>query len=162
MEVGNVDYLRYSSVLQHISLYSFLFLAGIGLIYFIRKLITKNRECTYQSTWGCGYTAPTSRMQYTGKSFTKPLSKLFNFVLIEKKNFNELKSNEIFPVSRKYSSSYLDFWEHWLINPATKYLDLFIDLFKFIQNGRIQAYVLYGIIFILIVFIGTVFHSSLQ
>jgi len=162
MEVGNVDYLRYSSILQHISLYSLLFLAGIGLIYFIRKSITKNRESTYQSTWGCGYTAPTSRMQYTGKSFTKPLSKLFNFVLIEKKNFNELKSNEIFPVSRKYSSSYLDFWEHWLINPATKYLDLFIDLFKFIQNGRIQAYVLYGIIFILIVFIGTVFHSSLQ
>ncbi|MDP3433702.1 MAG: proton-conducting transporter membrane subunit [Bacteroidota bacterium] len=162
MEVGNVDFLRYSSVLQHISLYSFLFLIGIGLIFYLRRAITRNRVSTYNSTWGCGYVAPTSRMQYSGKSFTKPLSKLFNFVLIEEKNFNELKSNEIFPVNRKYSSSYLDFWEHWLINPATKYLDLFIDLFKFIQNGRIQAYVLYGIIFILIVFIGTVFHSSLQ
>jgi NADH:ubiquinone oxidoreductase subunit 5 (subunit L)/multisubunit Na+/H+ antiporter MnhA subunit len=158
MEVGNLDYLRYSSVLQHISLYSFLFLAGIGLLFFIRRAITRKRKITYNSTWGCGYTAPTSRMQYSGKSFTKPLSKLFNFVLIEEKNFNELKSNEIFPVSRKYSSSYLDFWEHWLINPAIKYLDLFVGLFKFIQNGRIQAYVLYGIVFILIVFIGTVFN----
>lgn len=158
IEIGNVDYLRYSSVLQHISLYSFLFISGIGLIYFIRKSISRNREITYNSTWRCGYTDPTSRMQYSGKSFTKPLSKLFNFVLIEKKSYNELKTNEIFPVTRKYSSSYLDFWEHWLINPAVKYLGLFIDLFKFFQNGRIQAYVLYGIVFILIVFIGTIFN----
>ncbi|HEY3370026.1 MAG TPA: proton-conducting transporter membrane subunit [Prolixibacteraceae bacterium] len=158
MDVSNVDCVRYSSVLQHISLYSFLFMAGIGCLFFIRRAITRNRESTYRSTWGCGYIAPTSRMQYSGKSFTKPLSKLFNFVLIEKKNYNELKPNEIFPVSRKYSSSYLDFWEHWLINPAIKYLDLVIDLFKFFQNGRIQAYVLYGIVFILIVFIGTVFN----
>lgn len=158
MVAGNVDYLRYSSVLQHISLYSFLFFIGIGLIFYLRRAIARKRENTYNLTWGCGYTAPTSRMQYSGKSFTKPLSKLFNFVLIEKKSYNELKTNEIFPVSRKYSSSYLDFWEHWLINPAIKYLGLFIDQFKFFQNGRIQAYVLYGIVFIMIVFIGTVFN----
>ena len=158
MEVNNVEYLRYSSVLQHISLYSFLFMGGIGFVFFIRRAVTRKREIAYHSTWGCGYIAPTSRMQYSGKSFTKPLGKLFNFVLIEKKNYNELKSNEIFPVSRKYSSSYLDFWEHWLINPAIKYLDLLIDLFKFFQNGRIQAYVLYGIVFIMIVFLGTVFN----
>ena len=158
MEIGNVDYLRYSSVLQHISLYSSLFLVGIGLLYFIRRAVTRKRASTYNSTWGCGYIAPTSRMQYSGKSFTKPLGKLFNFVLIEKKSYIELKSNEIFPASRKYSSSYLDIWEHWLINPAIRYLNLFIELFKFFQNGRIQAYVLYGIVFIMIVFLGTVFN----
>jgi hypothetical protein len=162
MEIGpessGWDFLRYSTVLQHISLYSFLFIVGIGLLYFIRRSIGRKRESTYNSTWGCGYIAPTSRMQYSGKSFTKPLGKLFNFVLIEKKSFNELKSNEIFPESRNYSSSYLDFWEHWIINPTLKYLDLFIDLFKFFQNGRIQAYVLYGIVFIMIVFIGTVLN----
>ena len=158
MEIGNADYLRYSSVLQHISLYSLLFMAVIGLLFFIRKSIAGKRESTYHSTWGCGYVAPTSRMQYSGKSFTKPLGKLFNFVLIEKKNYNELKSNEIFPQSRKYSSSYLDFWEHWLINPVIKYLNLLIDQFKFFQNGRIQTYVLYGIVFIMIVFIGTVLN----
>jgi hydrogenase-4 component B len=158
MEVENVEYLRYSSVLQNISLYSFLFIIGIGLLFFIRKAIIRNRTLIYNPTWGCGYVAPNSRMQYSGKSFTKPLSKLFNFVLIERKNYSELKPNEIFPENRRYSSSYLDFWEHWLINPAIKYLDLFLDLFKFFQNGRIQAYVLYGIIFIMIVFIGTVFN----
>lgn len=158
IEVGNIDYVRYSSVLQHISLYSFLFIAGIGLVYFIRQTVTRNRKSVYNTTWGCGYVAPTNQMQYSGKSFTKPLSKIFNFILIEKKNYKELKSNELFPVSRKYSSSYLDFWEYWMINPAVKYLDLFIEQFKFFQNGRIQAYVLYGIVFIMIVFFGTVFN----
>ena len=158
MDAVNLDYIRYSSVLQHISLYSFLFLVGIGLLLIIRRVIARERVPIYNSTWCCGYAAPTSRMQYSGKSFTKPLSKLFNFILLEKKSYNELKANEIFPVSRKYSSSYLDIWEQWLINPAIKYLNLFIELFKFFQNGRIQAYVLYGIIFIMIVLIGTLFN----
>jgi len=160
MNVANLDYLRYSSVLQHISLYLFLFLVLIGLLLIIRRAFARKRVPSTRdnSTWCCGYAAPTSKMQYSGKSFTKPLSKLFNFVLLEKKSYNELKTNEIFPVSRKYSSSYLDVWEQWLINPAIKYLNLFIELFKFFQNGRIQAYVLYGIVFIMIVFIGTVFN----
>jgi len=34
----------------------------------------------------------------------------------------------------------------------------FINLFQFVQNGRIQAYVIYGIVFILIIFIGTVLN----
>lgn len=158
IQMVNADYILYSSVLQHISLYSMLFLLVIGAVFYMRKMATRRKESIYSSTWGCGYVAPTSRMQYSGKSFTKPLAKLFNFVLIEKKSFQELQAGEIFPGQRKYSSSYLDFWERWLINPAIKYLDLLIDLFKFFQNGRIQAYVLYGIIFIMIVFIGTVIN----
>lgn len=155
LEVANVDYLRYTSVLQQVSLYSFLFLVVIGLLFFLRSRIVRKEENVYGSTWGCGYVAPNSRMQYSGKSFTKPLGKLFNYVLIEEKNYNELKAGEIFPEKRKYSSSYLDIWERWLIDPAMKYLNLFIEQFKFFQNGRIQAYVLYGIIFIMIIFIGT-------
>ena len=36
-------------------------------------------------TWGCGYVAPNPVMQYTGKSFSKSLAKLFGFITMEEK-----------------------------------------------------------------------------
>jgi NADH:ubiquinone oxidoreductase subunit 5 (subunit L)/multisubunit Na+/H+ antiporter MnhA subunit len=144
---------HYTSVMQHISLYSLLFLAFVGLLYLLRARVSATKEISYNQTWGCGYVAPTPKIQYTGKSFSKSLGKLFHFLLIEKKSYSELQRNEIFPQTRKYTSYYLDFFEHRMINPVTERLQYFIDLFKFVQNGKVQAYVLYGILFVIIVFL---------
>ena len=130
----------------------------IGIVYYVRYYLTKNNETTYSPTWGCGYVAPNSKMQYTGKSFSKMLGKLSNFMIIEKKNYKELVPSEIFPQSRTYSSFYFDLFEVKLINPAMQLLRKFINVFQFVQNGKIQAYVVYGIVFIVVVFIGTVLN----
>ncbi len=136
-----------------ISLYSLLLTGFVAIIWMFRSWVLKKRaECT-GSTWGCGYTAPNSRQQYTAKSFTKPLGKIFNFLLVEKKQFEELEQGDIFPDKKSYVSHYQDFFEHILINPVTERLVLSANWFSFIQNGRIQSYVLYGIIFILVVLI---------
>ena len=92
-------------------------------------------------------------MQYTGKSFSKSFGKVLNFMLIEKKGYKEIERTETFPVSRKYRSFYLDFIETQIINPFISLLTRFVNLFQFIQNGKIQAYVIYGIVFILVIFI---------
>jgi hypothetical protein len=141
-----------------ISLYSLLFLVVVGLIIFIRTKFLKNKSQRVDATWGCGYVAPNSRQQYTGKSFSKPLGKIINFLLIENKHYEELKPGEIFPGKRSYVSHYLDFIEHNLIDPITQRLIYSANYFSFIQNGRIQSYVLYGIIFILAMFILTLFN----
>jgi len=157
-ELENPGYLSYSNTLSGISLFSFLLLLLIGLFYSLKLGIYRKHEKAYGPTWGCAYQAPNSRLQYTGKSFSKALGKLLNFSLIEKKNYKELKPNEVFPKSRKYSSFYLDIFEQKLINPLLQQLKQFINLFNFVQNGKIQAYVLYGILFILVVFLGTLLN----
>ena len=68
------------------------------------------------------------------------------------------KKAETFPDSRKYRSFYIDIFEAKIIDPAIELLTRFIDLFQFIQNGKIQAYVIYGIVFILAIFIGTILN----
>ena len=141
-----------------ISLYSLLFLSFVGVILFVRFKVLKNKAQRIDATWGCGYVAPNSRQQYTGKSFSKPLGKIINFLLIENKHYEELKPGEIFPEKRSYVSHYLDFIEHNLIDPITQRLIYSANYFSFIQNGRIQSYVLYGIIFILAMFILTLFN----
>jgi hydrogenase-4 component B len=154
--INNEDIIRYSGILKNISLCSFLFLAGAGFLYLLKRRVTHVLKPEYASTWGCGYTAPNARMQYTGKSFSKSLSKLLNFILIEKKEYSEIGLNDTFPARRKYRSFYLDFFGANIVDPVVLVITRFVNLFQFFQNGKIQAYVIYGIVFILAIFLGTV------
>lgn len=154
----SLETFSYLRILKNISLYS-IFFAGILIVLFVlRRLLSGKNKDVIDITWGCGYIAPTPRIQYTGKSFSKSMGKLLQFIVIEKKDYTELKNEEIFPKGRKYSSHYLDIFEEKIIDPFVFQLNRLINLFKFVQNGKIQAYVLYGILFIIIVFIGTVFN----
>jgi len=156
-----LEFSGYISIMRDISLYSLLFIAITGLFWGIRVLIMRGRPQIIGPTWGCGYTAPTSKIQYTAKSFSKSLSKMFNFIVIERKQYEELKKGEIFPKNKKYVSHYHDFFEFRLIHVVTNQLIYAANYFKFIQNGRIQSYVLYGIVFILAIFLLTIFNIVL-
>ena len=146
-----------TTLMGNIGKYSLLFLLLLVLIFFVRKLFVKNRPVKINGTWGCGYIAPSNKMQYTGKSFSKTLGKLIGFITTEKKRYTELKSEEIFPQTRKHSSHYIDFFEDNIFNRVINRLIHAIGYFRFIQNGRIQMYVLYGVFFIVIIFLGTLF-----
>jgi len=156
-----VEFAGYISIMRNISLYSVLFIAITGSFWGIRVFIMRGRTQVTGPTWGCGYTAPTSKIQYTAKSFSKSLSKMFNFIVIERKQYEELKKGEIFPENKKYVSHYHDFFEFRLIHVVTNQLIYAANYFKFIQNGRIQSYVLYGIVFILAIFLLTIFNIVL-
>lgn len=133
----------------------FIFLAL--LIYFIRQSITRKRLVTNGATWGCGYIVPSVKMQYTGKSFSKSLGKLLNFIVLEKKRYNEILPAEIFPAERKYRSHYNDFFVTRVFKNIIDRLLYSLNYFQFIQNGNIRLYILYGLFFIVLVFLGTIF-----
>jgi len=152
------DMQGYISILKSITLFSTLLILVTGSIFLIRWAVTRKREEEFAATWGCAYQAPSEKMQYTGKSFSKPLGKLLNFIIIEKKGYTEISREEIFPAKRKYRSFYLDFFETKIIDPVIMLITKFINMFQFVQNGRIQAYVIYGIVFILAVFLATILN----
>ena len=141
-----------------IGFYAFIFIGLVAAIYFIRVYFTRRQPATYKPTWGCAYVAPNPRMQYTGKSFSKTLGKLLNFILIENKRYQEIPVEETFPGRRKHSSHYIDFFETRIINGIVDRLVYSMNYFQFIQNGKTQAYVLYGIFFIVLIFLGTMFN----
>ena len=145
-------------VISNVGRYSFIFLCLTLLVYLLRnRLMNKGLE-KVNSTWGCGYGIPNVKMQYSGKSFSKPLAKLLNFVVLEKKKYKEISRNEIFPPERNYSSHYIDFFESNIINKVVDKIVYAANYFQFIQNGKIQAYVLYGIFFIILIFLGTIIN----
>jgi formate hydrogenlyase subunit 3/multisubunit Na+/H+ antiporter MnhD subunit len=155
---NKMDLSGYLPVLRNISLASLLFLSVVCLVFIFRWIVMRGIKKSYSSTWGCGYPAVNAGMQYTGKSFSKSFGKILNFILIEKKGYTEIHREDTFPETRKYQSFYLDFFEEKIINPVTQLITKFINAFQFVQNGKIQAYIIYGIVFILTIFIGTVLN----
>ena len=146
-----------TSIIQWVGWYSLLFIILILGVYAIRKLITKKQTETIHATWGCGYVAPNAAMQYTGKSFSKTLAKLLYFFVPEKKKYQELRSYEIFPAKRNHSTYYSDFFEQVIIDNLIQYLLNFMNFFQFIQNGKLQRYILYGLFFIIAILLGLAF-----
>jgi formate hydrogenlyase subunit 3/multisubunit Na+/H+ antiporter MnhD subunit len=137
--------------------FSMLFILLLVLIYGARKSFARKRSVATDLTWSCGYAAPTARMQYTGKSFSKSLGKLLDFIVLEKKKYKEIFPNEIFPNERRHSSHYNDFFVTKIFNGIVDRLLYSLNYFQFIQNGKIQMYILYGVFFIVLVFLGTIF-----
>ena len=125
------------------------FLLLIGLIYLIRRRMTINRPQNFNITWNCGYVAPTSKMQYTASSFIRAYRKLAEpFLSISKK---KKEITEVFPKTGGQETHPYDKAEEWFIDYPLQLLKTFFNRFIFLQNGNLQFYILYGIVFISLV-----------
>jgi len=113
----------------------------------IRKLAFRKKTISVLPTWNCAYTAPTSRIQYTASSFVKTYSKLFGMIFLVYKKEKEVEG--IFPTNAHLETHPYDKIEKWFIDYPITNLKLFLDRFTFVQNGRLQFYILYGILFII-------------
>lgn len=137
---------------------SLLFICVLLLLIGLRWLLVHKRSNEMNETWGCGYVAPVLKAQYSGKSYTRPFGQLFSFLIKEEKNDGKIAKTELYPANHRFATSYSDLIEKYLIHPLTKGLSFILNRFGFIQNGQIQSYVLYGIFFIILVFLGTAFN----
>jgi len=145
-------------IVSSVGIASLLLILLIGAVYVLRSKISGKKIARYSSTWGCGYTASNIRMQYTGKSFTKTLAKLFSTIASEQKNYSEIRKHDVFPAGRSYQSNYAEFFEKNIINKVSNQILHFMNHFTFIHNGQVQMYVLYGLIFVMILIMATIFN----
>lgn len=117
----------------------------------LRRYVNRKRKVETGPTWGCGYSIATSKMQYTASSYVRSYSKVAKPLLdIEKK---EVEIERVFPIKKHYETDPYDKIERIFIDYPLKLINRITDLFMFLQNGRLQTYILYGIIFITAVII---------
>ena len=146
------------SNLMHIGLVGLFFVGLMVSVFGIRWLLVRKRNSVAYETWGCGYVAPVKSAQYTGQSFTRSFGLLFSFIVKENKRGEKLSKHIIYPGPYHFSTNYVDLLERYLISPLAKRLTFMLNYFQFIQNGQIQSYVLYGLFFIILIFLGTAFN----
>lgn len=140
--------LEFMAVTQSVSL------AAGGLILLslsvlgIKKITTSSRNIVIAPTWGCGYPVQTPRLQYTANSFVRSFRKLIRPLLIMNKKEGAIDG--VFPKPVHSETHPYDKLEAFLIDNPTKFIRVFMGRFRFVQNGSVQYYISYGVIFIFI------------
>lgn len=140
-------------VLAIISVIVLAFSLFIAVLYFIKKFLIKNSQ--QHVTWGCGYDKGNNHIQYTASSYASPFSSILTPLF--KKIFDVKKPKGLFPKDAHYNSDVEDVEEAYIINPIIKFDEKFLSKFERLQDGNIQHYILYGLIFLILVLVGVVF-----
>lgn len=144
----NVSMAPFISMTNNITVAALLFLAIILVIWGIRDRLFKNKTVTEAGTWGCGFTQPTVRMQYTGTSYSGSIIEFFRPVAPLKEDHPPVSG--VFPDSTHYRSQVDDIAEKNLgrviVNPV---LALF-DKLRWIQHGDIHLYIGYILLTIVV------------
>jgi len=93
------------------------------------------------ATWGCGYVAPTPRMQYTSSSFAQMLVGMFGWVL--RPRTHRPKDLPLFPRETHFHSEVPDAVLDDVILPSFRFTAWLFSWFRVFQQGNIQIYLLY-------------------
>ncbi len=140
-------------IVKVIALSALLMLFIITLLMYIKKYSNKKAETA--PTWGCGYNRELPYAQYTGSSYASPFLSMLKPLF--KKIFDIEKPKKLFPKSAHFNLKIEDIEEAYVINPFLKFDEWFLSKFEKLQNGNLQDYLKYGLIFLIIAIIGSFF-----
>jgi hydrogenase-4 component B len=134
-----------------ISVFGFLLLGlclALGVAFWtrLRPELTSNSV-----TWGCGYQAPTPRMQYTSTSFGELLVALFRWAVRPVVQMPTIR--ELFPQAVAYHSEAPDSVLERMVMPAMRWLSGRLLFFRVFQQGSLQAYLFYILAILLLLLV---------
>ncbi len=126
-----------------------LFILAALLLWGIRLLLLRKRPVREFRTWDCGYQGTSGRLQYTGSSYAQPFLTLVRELVPQSVRSDRVE--ERFPKEAHLESHALDVSERYFIRPALLYFRRFMNLFAGIQSGRLQQYIAYGLVFLILI-----------
>ena len=140
------------ALMQTISFYVLGFVIFL-MVLVVLKLKLTNSKIVLQDTWGCGYDNPNNHIQYTASSYVSPFLSMLRPLF--KKVFDIEKPRKLFPQKAHFSLHIDDIEEAYVINPLLKGDEWFLSKFEALQSGNIQSYIKYGLMFLVLVIIGS-------
>ena len=145
------DALQTAGPLTGVMFGSYILLGLIVLLLHIRRKLLAGRRVEQTVTWGCGYAAPTPRMQYTASSFARPLTLLFRLFLQPRDEIHPPRG--LFPKHAALHTHTPDLFRRYIYEPLFLGIAWLASKLRWLQEGRIQIYVLYIALTILVLFI---------
>ena len=146
-------------ILNKISLSSGIFISLIGIIWLLRAWQQKRHQVSKNDTWGCGYTGANPAMQqYTATSYADNFVQLSSKMVNVKKEYEDFDTAEIFPKERSFETHSSDVFEDYLISSPSNRMLHFFEKIAVFQTGKIQHYLLYALVFIIIIGLLTYFN----
>lgn len=131
--------------------------AVIGCLAWIRHQLLHRREIRRAETWGCGFTAPNARMQYTGESFAEGLQAIARPLTHDSCEGSAIGRGEIIPKAHNYDIRHRDrigtLFSAWWVEA----LRMLNGRVMRLRTGKINHYVLFALAFLALVFLLSVF-----
>jgi hydrogenase-4 component B len=122
-----------------------------GGLFWVRHGLLSGRRVDAAGTWDCGYARPTARMQYSASSFAQPLTELFGAFLRTRRKFEPPAG--LFPTASSLATETPDTASEFLFRPLFAGTGWALARLRWLQQGRIQLYVLYIALTLLVLLI---------
>lgn len=141
--------------LQTMSLISWILIAVIVALFLLKRRAQRSRTITEGPTWGCGFTALNTKMQYTGESFSEGLENIGKPFMKDTVDGRTIDKNEIFPTRHSYDirhkdkvDSLLGRWWMALMHRINEYI-------MRLRTGRVNSYITFALAFLATVLVLT-------
>lgn len=147
-----------STWLMHsISMAGILIILFTGVLLAARMFVVRRSQVRKSPVWGCGYTGSSPKIQYTATSFVQTYTNIASPVLKVHSEPPVIKG--MFPEPGSFRTHAFDKVEDILVDRNMHRMARFMTVFGFLQNGLIQYYILYGVIFITAILAYTFRHA---
>lgn len=131
------------------------FLLVYGVVYII--LHVRPGKIHRGPIWDCGFEKLTSRMQYNATSFSMPVRRIFGFLFNIKEAFRLVPqaAHPAFPRRLQYTLRIRDRFWNWIYKPVADASFWFSRKVGRLQQGRIQAYLIYSFLTVIVLLLLT-------
>ena len=144
--------------LERISLTAWLLIIVIGLIYLLKSRAQQSRAIEQGPTWGCGFTSPNIRMQYTGESFSEGLESIATTLTQNTIEGRTVGKSEIFPSSHNYNIRHKDKIDRLFAAWWVELLRIINKRMMSLRTGKINNYILFALLFLVAIFILSILN----
>ena len=145
---GRVPLEPFEQMTGNISLAAAVFIIVLLLVIAIRSFLYKGKKITKSGTWGCGFTQPTVKMQYTGSSYASFILDFFRPAAPLEEDHPKIAGR--FPLNTYYKSHVNDLAELHMKKAVVNPVLFLFDKLRWIQHGDIHLYIGYILLAIIL------------
>ena len=129
------------TITGNLSFAALVFLLVFFLVGLLRAVLYRRKIIGSSGTWGCGFTQPTVKMQYTGSSYASFIMDFFSPVAPLSEEHPAIQGR--FPSKTHYKSHINDIAGLHLNRVVVNPILFFFDKLRWIQHGDIHLYIGY-------------------
>lgn len=146
------------ATLWKVSLTAIILIIIIALLYTIKSRAQRSRTISEGPTWGCGFTSPNIRMQYTGESFSEGLQSIATSLTQNTVEGRAVGKSEIFPSTHNYNVRHKDKIDRLLAEWWVELLRIINKRMMSLRTGRINNYILFALLFLIAIVVLSLFN----
>ena len=151
------DYLL-SPTLAAVSRTAWLLILVVGLLAWLRSRALRTRKVTDGATWGCGFTSPNVRMQYSGESYSEGLQSIATSLTQNSGEGGAVGKGEIFPAAHNFDIRHKDRFDKLFAAWWVELLRVINQRVMRLRTGKINHYVLFALAFLVLIFLLSIFN----